>query len=450
MDPGTVARLAQSRRVALVAKFPEEQPIPKAGDLYWRARILETNEGLRWVRSLGRSGQARSLDLAPVPKGATAWRYTQESDSSSGNAIAVLDRPSAVEASRGDQEVAVLDLGGAMLTAVGIGALKLEVTSSSDRAADEPVNNIGSGCLEVPGEVRDSPAVQEIAGRLFSGRQSLGEKFSALAQYLGSSGFRYSTQPGRFAPLDVAGFLAKKKEGFCEHYAAAAANILRLGGVPARVVLGYRGGEWNPFLRSITIRDSDAHAWVEAWDGHERSWVRFDPTDFVAPDLSARLATNLNSDKWPWYRLALSFAGAVAESSRGRFEETLGTLSSEETLDILQPVLFGGLVVAGGIWLFRRLRQRQADRPSHVAFEILDDLERQAERKNRARHAGETPLAWFSRLAGERPAEADLLKRVARNYEAAVYSAMDSPAIVTDLRLAVRALRRLWAANSAG
>ncbi len=58
---------------------------------------------------------------------------------------------------------------------------------------------------------------------------------------------------------------------------------MRAGGVPARVVTGYQGGEWNPIGGYLLIRRSDAHAWVEIWEDG-RGWVRVDPTAVVAPE----------------------------------------------------------------------------------------------------------------------------------------------------------------------
>ena len=73
------------------------------------------------------------------------------------------------------------------------------------------------------------------------------------------------------------------RKGFCEHYASAFTVVMRAAGVPARVVTGYQGGEFNPFGGYLIVRQSDAHAWSEVWlDG--RGWTRVDPTAAVAPE----------------------------------------------------------------------------------------------------------------------------------------------------------------------
>jgi hypothetical protein len=87
-------------------------------------------------------------------------------------------------------------------------------------------------------------------------------------------------------------FLFETRRGFCEHYASSFALLMRIAGIPSRVVMGYLGGERNPLGGHWIVRQSDAHAWTEVWlegDG----WVRVDPTAAVAPsrvDRSERFA----------------------------------------------------------------------------------------------------------------------------------------------------------------
>jgi transglutaminase-like putative cysteine protease len=96
--------------------------------------------------------------------------------------------------------------------------------------------------------------------------------------------FAYSERPtppppGR-APLDA--FLFDTREGFCQHFSGAMALLLRLGGVPARVAGGFSPGGYSARRRAWIVRDTDAHAWVEAWfDG--TGWVTYDPTPPATP-----------------------------------------------------------------------------------------------------------------------------------------------------------------------
>ena len=93
----------------------------------------------------------------------------------------------------------------------------------------------------------------------------------------------YTLEPPRLQLDSVDDFLFNTRRGFCEHFASAFTMLARAAGIPARVVTGYQGGEYNPMGGYLLIRQSDAHAWSEVWlEG--RGWVRVDPTAAVAPE----------------------------------------------------------------------------------------------------------------------------------------------------------------------
>jgi hypothetical protein len=116
-----------------VAKFPEAEKIPDASQLYWRGQVLESNEGLRWSRDSGRRGPPQSLESEAPKEGVHVWRYTQQITSNRGGILPVLDHVVTVDASRSGQEIAVLNLGASVLTAVGTGALRMTKTSARSR-----------------------------------------------------------------------------------------------------------------------------------------------------------------------------------------------------------------------------------------------------------------------------------------------------------------------------
>ena len=85
--------------------------------------------------------------------------------------------------------------------------------------------------------------------------------------------FVYTMSPPLLGRDTVDEFLFGERRGFCEHYASAFAVLLRAAGIPARVVVGYQGGERNPYQAYLLVHQFDAHAWTEAWlEG--RGWVR--------------------------------------------------------------------------------------------------------------------------------------------------------------------------------
>jgi transglutaminase-like putative cysteine protease len=109
------------------------------------------------------------------------------------------------------------------------------------------------------------------------------EYILAVNAYL-QDGFGYSERPtppdpGR-APLDA--FLIDTKEGYCQHFSGAMALLLRMGGIPARVATGFSPGGFSKRRNAWIVRDTDAHAWVEAWFD-ELGWVTYDPTPDSTP-----------------------------------------------------------------------------------------------------------------------------------------------------------------------
>ena len=94
--------------------------------------------------------------------------------------------------------------------------------------------------------------------------------------------FVYTLAPPLLGKEPVDDFLFNTRRGFCEHYASSFVYLMRAAGVPARIVTGYQGGEFNPNGNYLIIRQSDAHAWAEVWL-QDKGWVRVDPTSAVSP-----------------------------------------------------------------------------------------------------------------------------------------------------------------------
>lgn len=120
----------------------------------------------------------------------------------------------------------------------------------------------------------------------------------AILTFFKTNGFQYTLSPGSQVNLSLDTFLFQSKKGYCEHYAAAHASLLRLAGIPARVVIGYQGGEFNPVGNFWTIKQKDAHAWVE-YLSEAKKWVLSDPISVIAPqrlELGSELFSTISSD----------------------------------------------------------------------------------------------------------------------------------------------------------
>lgn len=149
-----------------------------------------------------------------------------------------------------------------------------------------------------------------------------------LQNYIKTNPFWYTLTPPLLSidknQMDQFWFHTQK--GFCEHYASALTVILRSVGIPAHIVIGYQGGEWNPLAQYLTIKQNDAHAWLEYWQ-EGIGWRQFDPTSFIAPeridksilDLQARRfnqTESYNESDLSWlqrYRLFVDSAQFFAE-----------------------------------------------------------------------------------------------------------------------------------------
>ncbi|MEM9400358.1 MAG: transglutaminase domain-containing protein, partial [Verrucomicrobiota bacterium] len=108
-------------------------------------------------------------------------------------------------------------------------------------------------------------------------------------------------------------FLFEDRSGYCEHYAASFAILARACGVPARVVAGFLGGEWNKHGQFMVIRKQFAHAWNEVWI-EDRGWVRIDATSVISPQ---RIEAGFNAVRMSMGRgLTFSVAGNQFEAFR--------------------------------------------------------------------------------------------------------------------------------------
>lgn len=136
-----------------------------------------------------------------------------------------------------------------------------------------------------------NPQARQWAAKL-AAQQGSGEAISAeILRTYSSEPYHYSLKPPLLGANSIDDFLYRSRSGFCGHYASATAFVLRAAGIPARIVTGYQGGEWNPQGNYLAVYQFDAHAWVEYVDSNGH-WQRLDPTAAVAPERVENGATN--------------------------------------------------------------------------------------------------------------------------------------------------------------
>jgi transglutaminase-like putative cysteine protease len=176
-------------------------------------------------------------------------------------------------------------------------ARRYEVVSSPEAAEKELTPTERREALELPPSI--SPAVRELAQSWTAENPNPRAIVNSALRFFRTQGFRYSLSPGEYGKNDLEEFLLHRRVGFCEHYAASFATLMRLAGIPARVVGGYLGGEYNDLGNFFLVRQTDVHAWCEVWLPGS-GWTREDPTMAVAPgraseDLGSFLAGRVAS-----------------------------------------------------------------------------------------------------------------------------------------------------------
>ncbi len=168
-------------------------------------------------------------------------------------------------------------------------------------------------CLALPPTI-DRAALERLAREVTHNATSIFAKALAIEKYLRTN-YQYSLDiPESAGASVVEDFLFRTRRGHCEYFATAMALLLRAIDIPSRVVNGYYSTEWNNIAGMFTVRQRDAHSWVEAYfDGY--GWMTFDPTP---PDALARtvemnpllLAFTRYYDalKLRWYRAVIDFS----------------------------------------------------------------------------------------------------------------------------------------------
>ena len=152
--------------------------------------------------------------------------------------------------------------------------------SSEDRAAAELeyASAMRDRYLQIP---EGSDQVRDLARRVTESAVTTHERTTAVLNHLLTE-YQYSLDADTATSLHpIDDFLFRRKTGYCEHYATAMVIMLRTLGVPARLVTGFLATEWNEFGGYYTVRQRDAHAWVEVFYPHS-GWITFDPTPTAA------------------------------------------------------------------------------------------------------------------------------------------------------------------------
>lgn len=287
MRMGTMAQIALDDRIAMRIRFEGNPPPPQA--MYFRGPVLARFDGKTWNPSYTSSTPARTELRLSSP----ALRYEVTLEPLRLALLPVLDVTTDVGPIDGLQTYRREDLVWDTTRPIHE-RLRFSATAHTgfahgplqrSLALRENVNlplGYNPRTLAWARQLGDDPRYAN------ADPQALAQ---AVMQHIRTGGFTYTLDPGIYGEANplaaIDEFWLDRKEGFCEHFAAAFVVIMRALDVPARVVTGYQGTDPLPVDGYYIVRQSSAHAWAEYWQ-EGKGWVRADPTAAVAPDRIVR------------------------------------------------------------------------------------------------------------------------------------------------------------------
>lgn len=428
LEPGAISELVLNGELAFRARF--EGTPPAADQLYWRGPVLWETDGRRW--SVGQD-IASTAPAGALVEAARPIDYEVTLEPTDQRWLFALDLPDSVP------EEAFLSPDHQLIARQVVSAVKrYRVTSALDyRTASPNPARLAAG-LQVPDNV--TPRMRRLVEEWRSRSETDWALVQAGLQFFNRESFHYTLMPPRLGANPTDEFLFETQRGFCEHYASSFAVLMRLAGVPSRIVLGYLGGELNRVGGYHMVWQSDAHAWVEVLiEG--RGWVRVDPTAAVDPSRVDNSGASRMLGAGPSVRFTLEQADAIARFVRDMrlFADSLDAawqdwvlgFSVEDQLALLQRLRLGelreyGLValmlaalgITLGILVLASIRERKP----------LDPLQTEYARFCRRlagigldRLPNEGPMDYAGRVAAKRPDLAPTVERFMDLYIPARY-----------------------------
>lgn len=225
--------------------------------------------------------------------------------------------------------------------------------------------------LQVPSNVDEFPQLEELVNSHRSDGSESSSSMVAIVSHFETTlrqQFRYSLELPELSQNSLYQFLLSERQGHCEYFAAALTLLLRLNGIPARVVGGFAGGTWDQGTGTLVFQGRHAHAWVEWWSP-EQGWQLADGTPASGRDVEFLSGLSLFRERLQrfWDDKVVDFgwqeqvqiARGVAEESkdiRSLWNFSIGSLNWKQLGAVVFAVLAFG--VLGYLVWNRRERQR--------------------------------------------------------------------------------------------
>ncbi len=422
MSPGSLSRLSLSDEVAFRVRFASPTPAPQG--LYWRGPVLWDFDGRTWT-----TGDVASTATGGVHHQASSSvvRYTVTLEPHYTRWVFAIDLPTAAPPNT------VLTNDYQLLSTRSVrNRLRYDVSSQLDyRYGLDEQPTLLRRALQVPRGY--NPKSLELARQIRQLSSSDADVVKNALDVFRSQPFFYTLVPPELGRDAVDEFLFLTRRGFCEHYASSFVFLMRAAGIPARVVVGYQGGEMNPLGDYMIVRQSEAHAWAEVWLS-DQGWVRVDPTAAVSPariqagiagavpagePLPISVRGNwqvLNRIRFTWDAMANFWnqwvLGYTPDRQTKLFTDVGLRAPTWQTLAVLLMSVAGVVVGAVALLVLRQLLLARPDPVVRMWAAFCRKLAKRGTRKS----PGEGPRDFARRAAAEQPALEPKINAIAELY----------------------------------
>ncbi len=274
MSPGSIAGLGENNDLAFRVKLLDRE-LPM-NQRYWRAFTLSDFDGQTWQQGSSYQVNPKSEFFDSTLK---SIRYEVMIEPHEKNWLFALGAAKPLSQGITIQEDATLESKKRLYS-------QWQYQVESNLSASLPQTSLSKverlRYTKLPSD--SNLQAQSFAKKMYQQSNDVQQFVGFLRAFISTQDFSYTLSPGEFKGDDqIDDFLFQSKAGFCSYYAGSVAFLLRSIDVPARVVLGYMGGEENSLSNVLSVYQYDAHAWVEVFfEG--QGWLRIDPTAWVAPE----------------------------------------------------------------------------------------------------------------------------------------------------------------------
>ena len=451
MAPGSLSRLSLSEEVAFRVSYAGQPPL--RDQMYWRGPVLWEFDGRTWT-----PGRTTATVAPQFTETEQAIDYSVTLEPHNKTWLFALDMPDKISIPARltyDFRIVQKELVKARLR------YKARSFLSYHANLNEAERQI-LRALQLPPSL--NPRAQQLAAdwRAQAVAKTEGANDAAVVRaalaYFSQQNFQYTLEPPPLGLHSVDEFLFETRQGFCEHYASSFVFLMRAAHIPARVVTGYQGGEFNTVGNYYIVRQSDAHAWAEVWLSSQ-GWVRIDPTAAIAParvelGLSAAVTNNAplpfmarNPPQWlrelrlNWDTLANQWNQWVLGYNTELQFAFLTRLGMEsvtwQKMALNMTAGLGLLIALLALFMLRHLFKRKPDKVQAAWLKLCRRLAKAG--LPRAAHEGAQDYA--TRIAAARPDLADAIRDLATRYGALRYGASQDEQVLQEFIRRAAALK---------